>query len=729
MSNSTSPVRAIRSSLAVRPQPSAPSPQQSYIPLGKLILKQRLVRHVFFYSALVCWIQGYIWTVWILGGVEQLGSSTFVAPFYPLTLLLAGATWLVAALPAIVIRKTYLTTTPTPAASPSSLLKSALSKPSTSRSTATYLLSSILILLLHVIFDGDAKLRLFVKSKFVYFFSSLVYAHSGHRKHPLYLNPRLIYLIFSQAAIALIYTFRNILLDRFVFRFSPSSSPRPLISTFTILHALVICTILATLSTPLTCIAFGLSRFALPLLYRAPLLPYILKPFTAHFIRGSWTLFLPLHHFPLLVRGWSIAYTTLLTWESASLLFELSTSQPITVSHLTADSNVALISGISTSTSPFPFHVFAYLELRNAASSQHPPSTALRSSLFSDQKYAPSLWSHLVRQSLLLLGHDFQALLHRGQPPPPSPASSATQPSDAAKKAGPTTPFPSTPIKFVSTSSSAFKPLGSSTGPTGQQQRPSWATPARAVAECLASDGPLARAVEEGTDEVEEVVGKVPELFRSVLRSSTPAKREGAPLPAAAAAKQNGGDGMGGGVFNNYEWWTRERVHKLVENGVSNKDLDLVVFDMLSHYVCASLTEDQYGVVQRDIPKILEAMIRFLREVDKWRAEILAASSSPASGTAAAANVSPSNSTTTTTTTDSPSRPANADADANANSKSKEDQQAEEERAKANAILTELSDGLRESIGRIVRTFGNKLMAFKFPPVVASGVQGFMDYC
>ncbi len=150
---------------------------------------------------------------------------------------------------------------------------------------------------------------------------------------------------------------------------------------------------------------------------------------------------------------------------------------------------------------------------------------------------------------------------------------------------------------------------------------------------------------------------------------------------------------------------------------------------VLSHYVCASLTEDQYGVVQRDIPKILEAMVRFLREVDKWRAEISVASSSPAPGAAAAAtaNVSPSNSTTTATTADSPARPANANA--NANPKSKEDLQAEEERAKANAILSELSEGLRESIGRIVRTFGNKLMAFKFPPVVASGVQGFMDYC
>ena len=67
-----------------------------------------------------------------------------------------------------------------------------------------------------------------------------------------------------------------------------------------------------------------------------------------------------------------------------------------------------------------------------------------------------------------------------------------------------------------------------------------------------------------------------------------------------------------------YNWWTLERVHKVVENGVLNRELDLVVLMVrpfpllsiwkltrmllaLSHYVCASLTEDKYGVVQRDI--------------------------------------------------------------------------------------------------------------------------------
>ena len=144
---------------------------------------------------------------------------------------------------------------------------------------------------------------------------------------------------------------------------------------------------------------------------------------------------------------------------------------------------------------------------------------------------------------------------------------------------------------------------------------------------------------------------------------------------------------------------------------------------MLSHYVCASLAEDQYGVVQRDIPKILEAMVRFLGEVDKWRAEISAASSltvTPASVDSSPSASSATATATATTADSSPQRPKPI---------SNQDPRAEEEWLKANAVLTELSDGLRESIGRITRTFGDKLMAFRFPPAVASGVQAFMDYC
>ena len=63
-------------------------------------------------------------------------------------------------------------------------------------------------------------------------------------------------------------------------------------------------------------------------------------------------------------------------------------------------------------------------------------------------------------------------------------------------------PLPTTPINFVQNSSSAFKPFSGSAGPG---QRP-------AVAEVLATDGPLARTVNEGTDAVEDAVAN--ELFR-----------------------------------------------------------------------------------------------------------------------------------------------------------------------------------------------------------------------
>lgn len=43
---------------------------------------------------------------------------------------------------------------------------------------------------------------------------------------------------------------------------------------------------------------------------------------------------------------------------------------------------------------------------------------------------------------------------------------------------------------------------------------------------------------------------------------------------------------------------------------------------MLSRLVCASLTEDRYGVVQRDIPRILEALLAFLTALEDAQKEV-----------------------------------------------------------------------------------------------------------
>lgn len=38
--------------------------------------------------------------------------------------------------------------------------------------------------------------------------------------------------------------------------------------------------------------------------------------------------------------------------------------------------------------------------------------------------------------------------------------------------------------------------------------------------------------------------------------------------------------------------------------------------------MCASLTEDRYGIVQRDIPRILEALLAFLTALEDAQKEI-----------------------------------------------------------------------------------------------------------
>jgi len=42
----------------------------------------------------------------------------------------------------------------------------------------------------------------------------------------------------------------------------------------------------------------------------------------------------------------------------------------------------------------------------------------------------------------------------------------------------------------------------------------------------------------------------------------------------------------------------------------------------LSQLVCASLSEDRYGVVQRDIPRILEAFLSFLSAIEEYQVEV-----------------------------------------------------------------------------------------------------------
>ncbi|KAK0438795.1 nucleoporin protein Ndc1-Nup [Armillaria borealis] len=666
------PLRALPSTLAVKSSPSVPLASESYEPLIKAILRQRLLWRIFLGSIAFCWVQTVAWTIWCLGGIEELGiGGVAMVPVTPSTSMMAYVCWVAVALPIVVLRKRHLTGYHSTSKTPLKTLQNALAKQSTKSAFLVYLASAIIAALLHVSMarmskSNDPRLSLFVKSK----------------KHPYYLNGRLVFLLTSQVIAACCSMLRNIMMDRFVFRW-PSSFTRKSAVTFgNFLRTLVIVALLASVSVPTSAAVFAIARLTLPILYRLPLLHIILRPFTAHFLRGPWTIFLPVQHFALLIRAWFLAFSTLSTWEVAELLFDSFVSQPIPVSHMTADPSVALVSGAASSDITFKY--FAYAELNELSTDLSPSASARRTALFGDQKYSPNLWSHLCRESLLLLGRDYQHFLRRGAPPtllPPPAVATAAQP----------------PPTFLSTPVSVIKQ------PIYKQAKPS---PVSSVINSLGSDGSFAQAVEAGAE-----AAHIPDLFRSATAAL--------PVPTEVTKSVEDAKDYFGNVkkylgrascrytpvavqeaFGTWvDWWTRERISKVAEGSLPGRELDLLVVEVLSRLTCSSLTEDRYGVVQRDIPKILEAMLSFLSAIEDYQIELNAL------------------------------RPPPPEEEEGLSDKERIQREVLRiELAKASEVLGYLGDGFKNGIARIVRTFGGKLNAFKFPPLTARKLQGFVDY-
>jgi nucleoporin NDC1 len=193
-----------------------------------------------------------------------------------------------------------------------------------------------------------------------------------------------------------------------------------------------------------------------------------------------------------------------------------------------------------------------------------------RTSLFGDQKSALNLWGFLSRESLLLLGHDYQTLLRRGKPVP-TPA------------------VPEPPKPKVE-----FNPKHVTPTPLLRQRvfKTTPESPGLAALDALASDGPIAKVVDAGADAT-----RVPELFRSVETRvlSLPTGEEGKkttnntpglsnrlnaqltslshrlvmniPVPLKNASGRLG------------RWWSKERLSKVVDASLPFRELDIVVLD------------------------------------------------------------------------------------------------------------------------------------------------------
>ncbi|KAG9220169.1 hypothetical protein CCMSSC00406_0007136 [Pleurotus cornucopiae] len=621
----TSQVHAIPSIFATKTTPTIPSASAGYEPLVKAVLQRRLVSEIFVYSALFCWGAVFYWSIWGSGGLlHKLFAS----------LLYASTFWIVGALPSIILRKRYVTADSSVASSPSKTVRRALCKPITFHALLTHVASAILIAMF---VSSEA---LFVKSK----------------KHPHYLNGRLIFLLCSQVLLAVAFTMRNAMLDRYLLR----SSARQPFALVNIAKTMAVARLLTTITVALSMVAIALAKvFMLPVLYRVPFASLFLRPFAGHFMRSSIISLLPSHHLASIVQAWSLGSVTVDVWEFSNALFDFYVPTPVRIGLASADPIVTLVSG-TTSTDKI-IKQFAYAELQDIASSDSPTASAQRAALFNDQKFMPSLWSSHTRESLITLGRDYQHFIRKGAPAPPPPTAPA-----APRAADPI--LPSTPKKLIQ------KPIY-------QSARQS---PIHNVIDSLAADGSFAQAIEET---------HVPDIFRSVTNAVVE--------PANAAAKHEVQKVREAGMsfLGHLKSQARGVVSGAMTQYAPARVNGLVETCLLTHLVCASLTEDRYGVVQRDIPKILEAMLSFLSEIEVYQKEVNALYTPPPT---------------------------------NVRLSVKELDESEFVRGqveRAGEVLGEVGDALKDGVASIVRTFGDKLLAFKFPPKTASKLQGFMDYC
>ncbi|KAI0055711.1 hypothetical protein BV25DRAFT_1903556, partial [Artomyces pyxidatus] len=674
------PARAIISTLSARSSAPPPPSTQTYEPLARGVLRRRLLYDILLPSILPVWASVTFWTARSQGGIRNLGgTNAILIPVHPATVVVALLTWAVGVLPIVVLRKTYLTATPTPSSSPSQRFKTALSKTTTIRALLTYTIASLSITTLHILMTSSrdsVHLNVFVKS----------------RKHPYYLNGRFLFLFLAQIAFASAFHFRSVLLDRFVVRWTRSTVPNPSRTAQYLRRAASLgLTTLAFTSLVLCAylIAFGFSRsLLLPILFKIPGIHLILRPFFAHFLRGPWTIAMLPWHLPLVWRTFLLGLSTTAGWEFAETLFDEKVQEPLMVGVHTADPGLTLVSG--TTSIDLYFKYLAFEELREFAQDESANGSARRTALFSDQKYNPSLWSTLVRESLVFLGQDYQLLLRRGKPaPPPAPAPA---PPKAKLPELPTTPLIRKAI---------FKTASNS--------------PIRSVLDSFAADGAISQAVESS---VETTAAHFPELFKAVESPLVKAKAEvehvknevapvvNAPMRGVGIVRNAVASYTPRGVISTVrdcrDWWQRERINKVAEVVLPHREIDVQIIEVLSRLVSASLSEDRYGVVQRDIPRILEALLSFLSAIEEYQAEL-------------ASRIPP---------------PPVQESELSA-TELVERARLQEEVTRAGDVLSIIADpppALKEGIVRVVKTFDGKLVAFKFPPNIARKLQGFVDY-
>ncbi|KAF8528396.1 nucleoporin protein Ndc1-Nup [Hysterangium stoloniferum] len=651
-----------------RKEPAAPlpDPKTAYErPLKRELANRVLIVYSAFY--------GFTWSTLFLTSIDlskgpPLGFFGHLIATSISTMVLS----VVGALPPLILRGRTVSGKITPAPTRGQMCMDLISNSHTWRilfyfATSGFSLAVVYVAWVNLSEWDDSKLSIFAPT----------------RRNPFRLNERFIYLAFFNASLGLMFASRDIIRQRRLVvwpRFDELSER--IASSPTLMAIDTFFSLLNTKAAVSTALVTVIHICIFPLWYhtlRAVVLPMLRNlP-----VLSGWTRPM-LHGFG---RTWSIdvswsrlialSFRTSFGWELVECAFDHWVIKPISVSCIVPNPNQTVVAGLHSKDQYFRYH--AYLELCSLARSSSPAAAARRTALFTDMKTSPALWAAVVRELLLNLGRDYQCLIRRGKPPLPVVAPAPT-PSVPRTPKTPTTPLLHKSILKPSPRS-LFDPLASDGAVT--QALTSMATLPKSV------NVPSVFLPSPSTPRVAKDVVKTVQTKVADVAKATQTVRRG--KRAVALAILSWVERHLPREWKVREWWTDVSVEKEAIACLPDARLDVVAIEALTHLVAASLREDTFGMVQRDIPRVLEALTSFLAETERFHEEL--------------------------------EKKLPQDGDANS-----QDKAIIQDRVRAIEVVVPVLQALRSGIGLITKTFGDRLSVYKFPPVTANRLQPFMDY-
>ncbi|KWU46467.1 hypothetical protein RHOSPDRAFT_15271 [Rhodotorula sp. JG-1b] len=395
----------------------------------------------------------------------------------------------------------------------------------------------------------------------------------------------------------------------------------------------------------------------------------------------------------LAARAFSSALFIFLVFESTHVLFEVYATQPMTVSQFGSKPNQVLLSGLRSS-DPY-YQQFAFIELSTLTLRD----ASRRQAIYKDVKPGSATggaWEEISRECLLLLGTELQhassSSTQSSQNGAAAPAPSQQQPTNRAAVMAGNVFQPTRATLFDKLAAAASNSSAAGTGSATAVQ-----TVARRTVESTTGQQ-AQQAVSTALSAAGSAVSRVPSILQtSSLVPTTVAHAaesvEQAALTAFPASSVVDVVGTEHSVARFVPGLLRAGIFEIaieyrVKNCIKRRHEIVCAVQALSNLICASLTEDPYGVTQRDIPKVLEAFVRFLSALKSLSADLEAAADAVAGG------------------------------------------QDEKDRARrmVEKEVGEVEDALRAGTKAILTEFAEYLGEFRFPTSIAAQLQLLVDW-